>query len=162
MDPELKYTNIQLKVPQPKLVNTVSTGLLAKSNAHSFALNSRPWWADLELSGKDIIDEEQIQPTNSSRVSIAIHPTCDCSTCCCYFCCGCPELYTPDEMLINNSKYTICPLTSKVINPILVINNTCEKNNNPLISLASPGTVIADLVLIIPRAIIHICSAKTK
>ncbi len=126
MDPELKYTNIQLKVSQPQVM--------------------------------EIIDEEPINP--SRRESIAIHPTCDCNTCCCYFCCGCPELYTLDEMLVNNSRYTICPLTSKVINPILV-SDTTEKTNNPAICLATPGTIIADLVLIIPRAIIHICSNKT-
>ena len=138
MDHE-KYTPIQLKEFQPQLTDIIQTEL------------------------KD--EEEAIQPSqsNSRRDSIAIHPTCDCSNCCCYLCCGCSELYTPDEMLINNTRLTLCPLTSKVVNPML--ESDSEKNTktiNPAVCLASPGTVIVDLVLIIPRVIIHICSAKNK
>lgn len=130
MDSELKYTPIQLKEFQPQLIN--------------------------------IIQEEAIQPTqtNSRRESIAIHPTCDCSTCCCYLCCGCNELYTPDEMLINNTRLTLCPLTSKVVNPILASDtNTFEKTNitHPIVFFASPLALIVDIISVIPRVIIHAC-----
>lgn len=130
MDPELKYTPIKLKEYQPQLM-------------------------DINEDTQQATQITQCLGTNSRRDSIAVHPTCDCSNCCCYLCCGCAELYTPDEMLINNTKLTLCPLTSKVINPILGSTTGKKSSNHPAACLASPLTLIADIILIIPRCIAY-------
>ena len=128
MDPELKYTQIQVH------------------NTHSQLM--------------PVIEEEPSESAiaASRRESIAIHPTCDCTNCCCYFCCGCPELYTPSEMMTYNSRMTLCPLTSRVVNPELT---TDTRTSHPAICLLAPFTIIIDLVSVVPRCIINICSAIT-
>jgi len=140
MDPELKYTQIQLKECRPQLMGII------------------------QEEPQEEPREEPItaSETNSRRESIAIHPTCDCSNCCCYLCCGCPELYTPDEMLINNTRLTLCPLTSRVFNPMLAptTNGNKPTNIHPAFCLISPMALIADIILVIPRTIIHACSVS--
>jgi hypothetical protein len=148
MDPELKYTQIQLTQYYPQLMPVI---------------NEEPTLG---------IDETQSR-IRARRESIAIHPTCDCTNCCCYFCCGCPELYTPLEMNANKDKLTICPLTSKVINPALATDNipgdddeNININNNksstpgpnPAVCLLSPITLVIDLVTLIPRLLISHCN----
>lgn len=137
MDPDLKYTPIQLKEFQPQLM-----GIFQEEPQEETIHSNQP---------------------NNRRDSIAIHPTCDCSNCCCYLCCGCPELYTPDEMAINNTKLTLCPLTSKVVNPMLASDTKSSENTNsihPIICFASPLTLIADLITVIPHVIIYSCSSN--
>ncbi len=126
MDPELKYTQIQV---------------------HNTHLQLMP-----------VIEEEPSESAIAAnrRESIAIHPTCDCTNCRGYFCCGCPELYTPSEMMTYNSRMTLCPLTSRVVNPVLT---TDTRTHHPTICLLSPFTIVIDLVSVIPRCIINICSA---
>jgi hypothetical protein len=137
MDPELKYTPIQLKEFQPQIMGIFQ-----------------------EEPQKEVI---QLSQHTNRRASIAIHPTCDCSNYCCYLCCGCPELYTPDEMAINNTKITLCPLTSLVVNSMLVSDIESSERTiitHPIICLASPLTLIADFISFIPHVIIYSCSAN--
>ena len=88
----------------------------------------------------------------SKRESIALHPICECN-CCCYFCCGCPELYTPLEMAEYAGRMTLCPITSIVVNNSFLkaeTANNCTKYSCVL----SPVTMVADLVSLFPRCII--------
>jgi len=100
------------------------------------------------------------------RESLALHPICECN-CCCYFCCGCPELYTPVEMQQNQNRMTLCPLTSKVVNPALVADVTpddyihesskASQQTNPVVCLLTPFTLIIDLLSAGPRCAINLC-----
>jgi len=154
MDPELKYTQIQVNAGQPQLLPIIDEEPDQSTNRRESAIAA---------------SRRESAIAASRRESIAIHPTCDCNTCCCYFCCGCTELYTPAEMTKYNSRMTLCPLTSKVINPVLAMNTLSDEyiddpvlNANtahPAICLFTPITLVIDLVSLLPRCAINICSA---
>ena len=137
MESEINYTQILVRQYQPQLMPVINA-----ETATNF---------------------DDTQPRTSVRhVSIAIHPICDCSNCCCFFCCGCPKLYTPLEMLVNKNKLTMCPLTSKVVNPVLAADNqnisrSSTTELNPVVCVLSPITLIIDLVTFVPRLFISPC-----
>ena len=132
MDPELKYTQIsisQLKQMHPQLMPVI----VEEPDNHTYDANNNH--------------------THSHRDSIAIHPACDCNTCCCYSCCGCSELYTPIEMAEYTGRLTLCPITSSVVNNCLgnpESVNDCKQYS----CLLAPITMVADLVSLFPRCII--------
>jgi len=143
MDPELKYTQINVRQYFPQLMPVI---------------NEEPV----------NIDDTSQPSIHMRRDSIAIHPVFDCSNCCCYFCCGCTELYTPVEMVTNKNKLTLLPLTSSVINPALATDYVLDEHpnenlgkptssTNPGVCLLSPFTMVIDLVTFGPRCLINIC-----
>jgi len=142
MNPELNYTQIQVKQYHPQLMPVIDEEPMTN------------------------LDDNQPR-TPVRRESIAIHPTCDCSNCCCYFCCGCPALYTPLEMQANKDRLTMCPLTSKVVDPALIDDVITEdpddmskstSNPNPAFCLLTPITLVIDLISLVPRICIVPCS----
>jgi hypothetical protein len=111
-----------------------------------------------------IYEEPDKQSNTYRRESIALHPTCECN-CCCYFCCGCPELYTPLEMQSHQDSMTLCPMTSCVVNPVLTpdttinpASDTKSPTTNPTMCLFTPLTLVIDLITFGPRCVINLCS----